>query len=134
MTIQDPIMTHPAAATLSRRSVLAGLSAAALAALSPAYGADAPPAAMKVTGGLIHLPAKATLIIATDFHTRHTDFDNWLKASDLEARLAKGDDVYGLVLGDIVDAKLVDPDAEPTGDSKMPERVRKIQAGPNGNR
>jgi hypothetical protein len=135
MSIQDPIMTNSAAAALlSRRSVLAGLSAATLAALAPAYGADTPPPAMKVTGGLIELPAKGTLIIANDFHTRHADFDRWLRQSDLEARLAKGDDVYGLVLGDILDAKLVDEDAEPGGDVKMLARVRKIQAGPNGNR
>lgn len=119
---------------LSRRSVLAGLSAATLAAMAPAWADDTPPAAMKVTGGLVHLPAKGTLIIANDFHTRHADFDRWLKQSDLEARLAKGEDVYGLVLGDIVDAKLVDEDAEPNGDSRMLARVRKIQAGPNGNR
>lgn len=121
---------------ISRRAFLAAASAAALA---PRFlRADVAPAtrptAHSVDGGLITLPAKGTLYIANDFHTRHADFDRWLKRTDLAARLRNEEHAYGLILGDIVDAKALDPESERAGDLKMIERVREIQAAPGGDR
>ena len=85
-------------------------------------------------GGLVLLPSRGQLYIANDFHTRHADFARWLKDTDLVARLKGGEDVYGLVLGDVVDAKPNDPEEEKGGDLRMIERIRDIQRGPGGDR
>src|SRR5690242_17430080 len=59
------------------------------------------PAGSKVVrnGGLITLPDSGELYVASDFHTRHTDFVQWLTRTDLVAKLKDRDDVYGLILG-----------------------------------
>lgn len=122
---------------VSRRAFLAAASAAALAPRllrADVAPATRPATSHSVNGGLITLPAKGTLYIANDFHTRHADFDRWLKRTDLAARLRNEEHAYGLILGDIVDAKPLDPEAERVGDLKMLDRVRELQAAPGGDR
>lgn len=124
----------------SRRALLkaaAGLAAAALLPC-PARAGAAPPATQPegflIEGGLVRLPARGQLYLANDFHTRHADFERWLKKTDLLAKLKGEEDVYGLILGDVVDAKPLDPEAQADGDTRMLEKIRQIQAGPGGKR
>ncbi len=78
-------------------------------------------------GGLVFLPGHGKLIVASDFHTRYTDFDKWLERTRIVDRLRNGDDVYGLIVGDVVDKKPGDIYAEDDGDTRIIERIREIQ-------
>ncbi|HEX2973008.1 MAG TPA: metallophosphoesterase [Tepidisphaeraceae bacterium] len=78
-------------------------------------------------GGLVVLPSQGTLYIASDFHTRYTDFKRWLAATQLVEKLKAGEDVYGLILGDAADVKPGDAEAEPEGDSRIIDHIRQLQ-------
>ncbi len=89
---------------------------------------------LTVSGDIIRLPAKGRLFIANDFHSRYGDFARWLAKTDLVNRLSKGEDVYGLVLGDAVDVKRPDPEALEGDDSRIINRIRQIQGMARGER
>lgn len=78
-------------------------------------------------GGLVYLPAHGKLFVASDFHTRYTDFQRWLERTGIVDRLMNGDDVYGLIVGDAVDKKPGDSYAEDDGDTRIIQRIREIQ-------
>ncbi|RKZ10014.1 hypothetical protein DRQ25_04340 [Candidatus Fermentibacteria bacterium] len=78
-------------------------------------------------GGLLFLPDHGTMFVASDFHTRYADFQMWLERTRIVERLRNGDDVYGLIVGDVVDRKPGDIHAEDDGDTRIIERIREIQ-------
>ena len=78
-------------------------------------------------GGLVFLPDHGKLFVASDFHTRYSDFEMWLERTRIVEKLRNGDDVYGLILGDVVDRKPGDSYAEDDGDTRIIERIREIQ-------
>ena len=78
-------------------------------------------------GGLVFLPRHGKLFVASDFHTRYADFQKWLERTRIVDRLRNGDDVYGLIVGDVVDKKPGDIYAEDDGDTRIIERIREIQ-------
>jgi hypothetical protein len=118
--------------SISRRAFLAaGIAGiAGIAAGAPA----AYPDQFHTDGGLVILPSTGTLYVASDFHTRHADFQRWLERTDIIARLKNEQDTYALILGDAVDEKFNDPQAEKDGDTRIVNRIRQIQAelGPAG--
>jgi hypothetical protein len=87
-------------------------------------------------GGLVYLPSHGELFVASDFHSRLADFDLWLSKTSVLERIKAGDDVYALILGDIVDMKPGDPQAVELGDIKIIRKIREFQetAGENGKR
>lgn len=121
----------------SRRQFLASLAAAGTALAWPGLSrvalADLPDRFHR-DGQLVVLPSKGTLYVANDFHTRHLDFQKWLKKTDLEARLRQDENAYGLVLGDVLDVKPGDVEAEAGGDLRILDKVREIQSKPGGER
>lgn len=130
---------------LSRRRFLRTTCVAGAAILStrllpsvcraaPDAPTTAPADKFQIDGGLVTLPAKGTLYIANDFHTRHADFARWLKQTDLAAKLKSDGDVYGLILGDVIDKKPLDAEAEDDGDLRMLDEIRKMQSAPGGDR
>ena len=78
-------------------------------------------------GGLVFLPGHGKLFVASDFHTRYADFEMWLERTRIVENLRNGDDVYGLIVGDVVDRKPGDSYAEDDGDTRIIERIREIQ-------
>jgi len=94
--------------------------------VSPGEIADYPD---KLTrdGELVVLPGHGTLYITTDFHTHFRDFNQWLKRTNLIKQIEAGEDVYGLILGDIIDKKPGDATAEPFGDTKIINRIMQLQ-------
>jgi hypothetical protein len=116
---------------ISRRHLLAAAVAiSGEMTLGRYLRADAPaayPDRFQTDGGLVILPSKGELYIASDFHTRHADFDEWLKRTQLVEKLKDKEDVYGLILGDVVDAKPGDTKAEDDGDTRILGRIREIQ-------
>ena len=78
-------------------------------------------------GGLVFLPGHGKLFVASDFHTRYADFEMWLERTRIVESLRNGDDVYGLIVGDVVDRKPGDSFAEDDGDTRIIERIREIQ-------
>jgi len=134
-------MTH--APLLSRRALLGTAlpGAAALALPATAAGPATTREAIAVLpnrptrkGGLLVLPARGELFVASDFHGRHNDFRRWLQRTRLLDRIRAGDDVYGLITGDSVDYKAGDPESAPDGDTRIIEAIREAQAGRNGER
>lgn len=120
------------ATVLSRRAFLAATGATTAGLLTNrAMATTTAPAAypnkFQRDGGLVILPDRGELYIASDFHTRHTDFQRWLTQTKLVEKLKDRDDVYGLILGDAVDAKFGDLAAERGGDTRIIERIREIQ-------
>ncbi len=75
---------------------------------------------------LVILPDKGILYITSDFHTRFKHFNLWLKRTNVIERIKNGEDVYGLILGDTVDIKPGDKEAEDRGDSKIVDTLMKI--------
>ena len=69
-------------------------------------------------GELVILPEQGTVYIATDFHAHWSDFNQWLKQTKLIERIASGEDVYGLILGDVADHKPGDKVFESSGGYK----------------
>lgn len=78
-------------------------------------------------GDAVILPNHGTIYIATDFHTHFRDFNQWLKRTKLIERIKAGEDVYGLILGDIIDQKPGDALSEPFGDTKIINRIMRLQ-------
>ena len=78
-------------------------------------------------GDLVILPDHGTVYIATDFHTHFRDFNQWLKRTKLIKRIQADEDVYGLILGDIIDQKPGDALFEPFGDTKIIEKIMQLQ-------
>ena len=78
-------------------------------------------------GELVILPNHGTVYIATDFHAHWSDFNQWLKRTRLIERLEVGEDVYGLILGDVVDHKPGDPVFELSGDAEIVDRIMEVQ-------
>jgi len=118
---------------VSRRAFIAAVAAAAAGCRKAESGPVAAPARAKYPdeyqrdGGLIILPSKGTLYIATDFHGRRRDFEAWLSRTGVVEKIKAGEDVYGLLTGDLVDCKPEDTQAEPDGDSLIVQRVMGIQ-------
>jgi len=118
---------------MSRREFLAGAVAGAVwsAVCTQTAQAESPrppyPDVFARDGGLVIVPAKGEIVIASDFHTRHRDFEKFLERTSLADRLKDRDDFYALILGDVVDAKPGDAHAEPEGDSRMVDRIREIR-------
>ena len=128
---------------LSRRNFLRGSSAIAIGSLMGELLRAAEPAAppaypdqFQIDNGLVVLPSKGRLYIASDFHTRHADFQKWLTKTSIVQRLKNEPDTYGLILGDVLDVKPGDPHAEKGGDMKILDRIREIQTslGKDGRR
>ena len=131
---------------ISRRVFLAQASALGLAAAvvrQPAFAAvpasvpaPAYPDKFHQDGGLVIVPSKGKLYIASDFHTRHADFQKWLTKTSIVEKLRNEKDAYGLILGDAVDMKPNDPQAEKDGDSRIVDKIREIQTtlGEDGKR
>jgi len=82
---------------------------------------------LKRSGDIVILPNHGTVYIATDFHTHFRDFNQWLKRTNLIERLEAGEDIYGLILGDIIDKKPGDASFEPLGDTKIINRIMRLQ-------
>ncbi len=78
-------------------------------------------------GELVVLPDSGTVYVATDFHAQWSNFNRWLTQTKLVDRVAAGEDVYGLILGDVVDHKPGDPIFEPYGDVKIVDRIMQLQ-------
>ncbi len=78
-------------------------------------------------GELVVLPDRGTVYIATDFHTQWSNFNRWLTQTRLVERITAGEDVYGLILGDVVNHKPGDPIFEPYGDVKIVDRIMQLQ-------
>ncbi len=78
-------------------------------------------------GELVVLPDHGTVYIATDFHTHWNDFNQWLIRTNLVERIEAGEDVYGLILGDVVDHKPGDSIFEPYGDARIVDRIMQLQ-------
>ena len=78
-------------------------------------------------GELVVLPDCGTVYIATDFHAHWRDFNQWLNRTQLIEQIESGADVYGLILGDVVDHKPSDPIFEPYGDAKIVDRIMGLQ-------
>ena len=87
-------------------------------------------------GELVILPDHGTVYIAADFHAHWRDFNQWLDRTKLISQIESGADVYGLILGDVVDHKPGDPIFEPYGDTRIVDRLMQIrkQLGANGDR
>ena len=78
-------------------------------------------------GELIILPDHGTVYIAADFHAHWRDFNQWLDRTNLISQIESGADVYGLILGDVVDHKPGDPVFEPNGDTKIVDRLMQLR-------
>ncbi|MDE0187073.1 MAG: metallophosphoesterase [Candidatus Poribacteria bacterium] len=78
-------------------------------------------------GDLIILPDHGTVYIAADFHAHWRDFNQWLDRTDLISRIESGADVYGLIIGDVVDHKPGDPVFEPHGDTKIVDKLMQLK-------
>ena len=78
-------------------------------------------------GELVILPEQGTVYIATDFHAHWSDFNQWLKQTKLIERIASGENVYGLILGDVADHKPGDKVFESSGDTKIVNRIKELQ-------
>ena len=78
-------------------------------------------------GELIILPDHGTVYIATDFHAHWRDFNQWLDRTNLIQQIESGSDVYGLILGDVVDHKPGDPVFEPYGDTRIVDRLMQLR-------
>jgi predicted phosphodiesterase len=123
--------------TISRRAFLAAAAAAGASLLGLGERLLAAPSSQPLAapypdkfhrdGGLVVLPGRGELYVASDFHSRHADFRKWLSKTDLVAKLKDRDDVFGLILGDAVDKKADDPLAEDNGDSRIIDEIRAIQ-------
>lgn len=129
---------------LSRRSFLFGglavgadliLESQGKGLVSRLFSSSTYPDAYARDGGLIVLPSHGKLYVASDFHTRSKDFEKWLKRTELVERM-QYEDAYGLILGDVVDSKKDDSEAEIYGDSRIVDRLMEIQEklGKQGNR
>lgn len=132
-------MNHAAEPKISRRDFLiAGISLGSL--LIPGLsGSDrassilqkilesAHPHEPVIQGGLVSLPGYGKLYIASDFHSRYSDFERWLDRTRILHRINSGEEAYGLILGDAVDMKPGDPFAEDDGDTRIIERILEIQ-------
>jgi hypothetical protein len=79
-------------------------------------------------GDLIILPDQGIVYVASDFHAHWTDFNQWLEQTQLIERLKAGEDVYGLILGDVVDHKPGDPIVELFGDTRIVNKITQLQA------
>ena len=75
---------------------------------------------------LVILPDTGVLYVTSDFHTRFKDFNLWLNRTNVVDRIKNGEDVYGLILGDTIDKKPGDPEFERDGDSKIVDKLMKI--------
>ena len=86
---------------------------------------------IKRKGDLIILPDHGEVIVASDFHAKYDVFENWLKQTNLVKRI-RNEDVYGLVLGDVVSIKKDDPPLDKDGDSRILDKIIEIQENKYG--
>lgn len=77
--------------------------------------------------GIVIIPDKGELYIAADFHSHYRDFKKWLSKTGIYEKLKNGGDVYGLILGDVLDVKQNDKDADKRGDVKILSKLMKMQ-------
>jgi hypothetical protein len=115
---------------LSRRAFLGAVAGACAAPwLTPALEAQAVyPDRFQIDGGLVVVPSKGKMYVASDFHSRWRHFQEWMEKTDLVNRLKGDADVYGVIVGDAVDFKRGDPEADADGDSKIIDRIRELQS------
>lgn len=85
------------------------------------------PDRFQIDGGLVVVPSKGKMYVSNDFHSRWRHFQEWMAKTDLVARLKGDADTYGLILGDAVDFKQGDREADADGDSKIIDRIRELQ-------
>ena len=78
-------------------------------------------------GELVILPNHGTVYIGTDFHGKFHHFEQWLEQTALIDKIYSENDVYGLILGDVVDHKLTEPIPDPNGDAKIVDQIRSFQ-------
>ncbi|MFI5380716.1 MAG: metallophosphoesterase, partial [Tepidisphaerales bacterium] len=114
---------------ISRRAFLGAVAGACTAPwLTPALEAQTGYAdRFQIDGGLVVVPAKGKMYVASDFHARWGQFREWMEKTDLVARLKGDADAYGLILGDAVDFKQGDREADADGDAKIIDRIRELQ-------
>ena len=77
--------------------------------------------------GIVIIPGRGEIYIAADFHSNYRDFVKWLDKTRIYEKLKAGEDVYGLILGDVVDIKPDDRDADKNGDVKILDRLMKMR-------
>ena len=85
------------------------------------------PNQLERNGELVVLPDHGIVYLGTDFHGKLRYFEQWLKQTALIEQIDSGKDVYGLVLGDVVDHKLTEPILDPDGDAKIVDQIRHFQ-------
>jgi len=78
-------------------------------------------------GELIILPNQGTVYLGTDFHGKLDCFEQWLKQTALIEQIDSGQDVYGLILGDVLDYKLTESISDPESDTKIVDQIRRFQ-------
>jgi len=78
-------------------------------------------------GELVILPDHGTVYLGTDFHGKLHYFEQWLKQTALIEQIDSGEDVYGLILGDVIDHKLTESIPDPDGDAKIVDQIRHSQ-------
>ncbi|MAT76047.1 hypothetical protein CMK14_12970 [Candidatus Poribacteria bacterium] len=78
-------------------------------------------------GELIILPDQGTVYLGTDFHGKLDCFEQWLKQTALIEQIDSGQDVYGLILGDVLDHKLTESIPDPESDTKIVDQIRRLQ-------
>ncbi len=87
-------------------------------------------------GHVVVLPDHGTVYIIADLHAHWNDFNQWLRQTRLIERIEAGEDVYGIMLGDVIDYKPDEKPEPPYGDIQIVNRVIEIQQqlGDNGKR
>lgn len=54
---------------------------------------------------LVRLPAKGTMLVVNDFHASFSDYKTFINSTKVFERIEKGEDLYLVINGDIVDYK-----------------------------
>ena len=78
-------------------------------------------------GHVVVLPDHGTVYIVADLHAHWDDFNQWLKQTRLIERIEAGEDVYGIMLGDVIDYKPDEKPKPPYGDIQIVNRVIEVQ-------
>ena len=88
---------------------------------------------------VVTLPPRGKALVLSDLHGHLGDWTAFLAASELEARLLAGEDLWLIVTGDVPDVarhRAVDPSVPADGDVQVLEQIMALKArlGPRGER
>lgn len=78
-------------------------------------------------GKLVILPDRGILYVASDFHSNYQDYKKWLKHTNLIEKLELKEDVYGVILGDIIDFKKAKGHKDRSGDRRILDSIMNIK-------